>query len=192
MKNRTRLLTIAALALVAALAACSGSASNGANSADATNAAAGSPASDSSADGIEEINEYVAGEDNRFSSLKGEVTKAGPNPTYYAASTTLPGASDCAVYVYEKDNNYFGTCDFNSPTEAEARAAFSTWVNKILKSQPGWKALSFSKLPKGDILATMIQDPQNIHGVYVYVSAGPNGSYTVTTTFGTVAALHSS
>jgi hypothetical protein len=153
---------------------------------DAGNSASASPAVTKAA-----IQKYIDGELNSFSGLAGEVTTKGPNPTYYESALTLPGARACSIYVFEKDDHYFGTCNIDADTEASARTLYAAWTQNVLDAEPGWAAAAVNPLPKGDLVATVLRDPENVRAAYLYVSKLENGKYSVTITFATMAALRS-
>ncbi|HTX60465.1 MAG TPA: hypothetical protein VMH02_12425 [Verrucomicrobiae bacterium] len=148
-------------------------------------AAAQSPAP-SAADAV---HKYVAGEDNNFADLQGDPTGAQSDTfTYYQSSVQIPGASACVVYAVKKTGDRFGTCDFDAATEDDAKALFQTWLDNIKAAEPGWSVL---QITNGQHLAQLlIEDPQKVHGIYLYAEKSDDGkSYRITTTFGTIAAI---
>lgn len=135
------------------------------------------------------IRTYVAAEDNNFADLQGDPTgNADPTFTYYQTSLQIPGASACVVYIVKQNLDHFATCDFDAATEKDARELFNAWVDRITASEPSWKMLHVKN--GNHLLQLIAEDPQGVHGIYLYTSKSDDGkSYRVTTTFATVAAI---
>jgi hypothetical protein len=137
------------------------------------------------------IRRFAAGEDAKFSNVKGAFSHKDGPMSYYASSLTLPGARACEVYAYEKSPYAFATCSFDAATEADARALYAVWTQNVLNALPGWKLAAVNPMPSGDIVATVARDAADVHGVYLYVDKTSSGNYRLTVTFGTIAAIAS-
>lgn len=145
-------------------------------------------AKDATAAAVFAVHAYVAGEENGFAKMQGDPTGAADDSfVYYSALLDLPGASACAVYAVKSNGDRFATCDFDAATEAEAQTLWDTWRKYIDLAEPGWKTLRVKN--PSHIAQVIVEDPQGVRGVYIYVSKKSSGRYELTTTFGTVAAI---
>jgi len=159
--------------------------------ADATSPASDAGSADNTANVVAAIKKFVADEDGQFADLKGSITKQGGGMTFYASSLGLPGAATCAVYKYDKTGNWFVNCYYPADTEEKARTIEARVIAEVTKAESGWNVVPVKPLPPGNLTASMVRDPSNKHGVYVYTDKAGDGSYRVDVTFGTIAALSS-
>lgn len=138
------------------------------------------------------IQRYVAAEDNDFGDLQGDpVNRSSGDYDYFGATQSIPGASNCVVYIYKKSNDHFANCDFNAANLAKAKALYQAWMNNVQSAEPYWKTIEVTSLPNGDVAATLFSDSKEQHGVYVSIAKDAQNRYRITMLFAKMATLRS-
>lgn len=137
------------------------------------------------------ITRYVAAEDNGFSDLRGALQRSSTSSSYYAARETLPGSSNCVVYVYAARDDRWGGCTFDAGTLNDAAILYHRWLHNVRSALPDWKSADVRRLPQGDLAGTIFSDSSQVHGVFVDIFGDPQTGYRVNATFAKISVLRS-
>jgi len=137
------------------------------------------------------ITRYVSAEDNDFADLKGKLQRSNSSSAYFASLQALPGSNACVIYVNDDAGAHFGGCTFDAANLNDAGALYRRWLENVKSAVPQWRRIDLTRMPPGDVAATIFTDASQVHMIVVDIFNDPQLGYRVDTTFSKASVLRS-